>query len=192
MLSFQGNAELKVMFQKRFAGHRALDQVLQGTGFDNESQRGCFIGCTMNAYSHESFAEHIGPQWLAYLADQIFEGLPVSEAPQFGTDLLDAIPVGVDLENVKYALAVVRHKRQIERLKDNQESYAEECRQALQKVIDFCELEIKDESARSAARSAAESAAESARSAAESAWSAERTEYQHERDALLTILRALK
>ena len=139
MLSYQGSETVKAEFAARFAKHRELDQVIQGTGFEADTQRGCFIGCTMHTYSHEAFANQIGPQWLAHLADVIFEGLPKIEAPQFGTDLLVAIPVGKDLDKVQYLLAAARHKRQIERLVGNLEPYAEQCTQALQSVITYCE-----------------------------------------------------
>ena len=175
MLSYQNRPELKTMFQERFAAHRAADEVIQSVGFENG--RGCFIGCTMNEYNHESFGNQIGPEWLAHLADKIFEGLDQADAPRFGTDLLAAIPVGVDLEPVKWKIAIQRHERQLTELADNEESYAEKCRTAIQGVIDYCKLKLlggSSESARSAAWSAAWSAAESAAwSAAESAaWSA--------------------
>lgn len=200
MLSYQGSEVVKADFAKRFAEHRKLDQVIQGTGFEVETQRGCFIGCTMNEYSHEAFANQIGPAWLAYLADAIFEGLPASEAPQFGTDLLEAIPIGKNLEPVQWLLAKARHQRQLDRLAPNLESYAEECRKAIQGVIEFCDLKIlgaesaeSAELARSAAQSAAELAARSA--AARSARSAAAlavwlSEFQIERDNLLAILRS--
>ena len=188
MLTYKNDPALKEMFIKRFAEHRAADDVIQGTGFDNG--RGCFIGCTMNAYDHESFGNQIADQWLAHLADAIFEGLPKEDAPQFGTDLLEAIPVGVDIEPVRWKLTIWRHKNQIESLKNNKEEYAIDCVNAIQGVIRYCESRLYgtaiEESAWSAARSAwlaarsARSATESAtwlaaRSAAESAWLAARS-----------------
>lgn len=111
MLSYQGKPEVKACFEARFAAHRAADEVIQGTGYENG--RGCFIGCTMNAYDHEAFANQIGPLWLGYLADAIFEGLPKLEALQFGSDLLAAIPVGVDLEPIRHRVAIARIDRLI-------------------------------------------------------------------------------
>lgn len=202
MLSYHNDAAVKEKFQARFAAHRAADEVVQGTGF--EEGRGCFVGCTLDNYDHAQFPVELGwPQWLAHLADSIFEGIPKSEAPQFGTDLLAAVPIGVDLEKVRFILAVRRHEEQILRLAGNPEPYAEQCRLALQSVVDYCRTQAgpgyenarSAESAWSAARSAAElaelaawSARSAARSAAESAaWSA----WQTERDFLLSTLRSL-
>src|SRR6266446_7819372 len=189
MLSYHNDPALKAKYIARFAAHREADQVIQGLGYENG--RGCFVGCTLEQYDHELFPVELGwPEWLAYLADKIFEGLPKSEAPQFGTDLLEAVPVGVDLEPVQYQLAISRHERQLIRLADNKEPYAEQCRAALQNVINYLHQKIDAEfltesawaaaeaaveaarSAWSAARSAAEAAAWSAESAARSAWSA--------------------
>jgi hypothetical protein len=185
MLAYQNDPAVKAKFQARFAAHRAADEVIQGEGF-NAQGRGCFIGCTMNAYSHEAFANQIGPLWLAHLADKIFEGIPKAEAPQFGTDLLEAIRPGADLEPVRFMIAISRHERQLARLEGNAEPYADECRKALQGVIDYCKLQLAGtaaESARSAAWSAARSAESAARSAARSAWSAARSAWSAARSA---------
>ena len=166
MLSYHNDAAVKEKFILRFAAHRAADEVVQGTGFDNG--RGCFVGCTLDKYEHSCFENELGwPEWLARLADKIFEGIPISEAPQFGTDLLASVPVGVDLEPVRFSIAIARHNRQILRLEGNSEPYAQECRTALASVIAYCEGMLSgSQSARSAARSAAWSAAAAA------AWSA--------------------
>ena len=178
MLSYHNDENVKKKYQDRFAAHRAADQVIQGTGFEPASGRGCFVGCTLDNYNHSRFPVELGwPEWLARLADALFEGIPKEEAPQFGTDLLAAVPVGVDLEPVRHMLAIVRHKRQLARLEGNAEPYADKCRLALMEVITYCQNMVnaayKDESA--------ESAAESART----------TEMQQQRDDLLTILRSL-
>ena len=200
MLSYHGDATIKTKFALRFAAHRAADDVIQGTGFDGS--RGCFVGCTLDNYDHAQFPIELGwPEWLARLADKIFEGIPKAEAAQFGTDLLAAVPVGVDLEPVRFHLALARHQIQIERLRGNPEPYAAQCIAALEGVIAFCKQSLdgfSDEAAWSAARSAAWSAAESAAawSAARSAaWSGESAAWSAawsgERDALLAILRTL-
>lgn len=171
MLSYLNDPAVKAKYQLRFENHRKMDQVIQGTGFDKTSGRGCFVGCTLNGYDHSRFPVELGwPEWLARLADKIFEGISSAEAPQFGTDLLAAVPVGVDLENVQYKLAIARHTRQIERLADNPEPYAEQCRAALRQVTEFCENKISGTFVTASARS---------------------TEFQIERDTLLSILKGL-
>jgi hypothetical protein len=180
-VSYHGDAAVKEKYVARFAKHRALDQVVQGTGFDPGTGRGCFVGCTLNRYDHSAFETELGwPQWLARLADAIFEGLPREEAPQFGTDLLAAVPIGIDLNPIKDRLAVRRIDRLIALQQTNLDKYGQQVDAAIHQVIsalnivrNYHESESGDESAaRSAAwsaRSAAESAARSAESAARSA-----------------------
>ena len=211
MLSYHNDPAVKQKYVARFAQHRAADQVIQGLGYDSASSRGCFVGCTLEDYDHSRFPVELGwPQWLAHLADKIFEGLPREEAPQFGTDLLDAVPVGADLEPVRHLLTLRRLDHLIELQKDCQ---IDGVLTSLKLVRDCHEAELEKNvggwnaaawsaesaawsAARSAARSAAwsaawsavESAVESAESAARSAESA----YRQERDDLLEILRGLE
>ncbi len=218
LLSYHNDPSIKLKYQQRFEAHRKADEVIQGTGFDSRSNRGCFVGCTLDNYDHSQFPVELGiPEWLAHLADSIFEGLPKGEAPQFGTDLLEAIPVGVDLNPVKWKLSIWRHTQQLEYVTD------EKVRRSLDLVIDYCQdqlsgtateeqrIEVREiarsaadwttesvaESAYWTARSAesaasvAESVAESARSAYSSAESARSAYWSAERDQLLSILREL-
>jgi len=191
MISYHGDVAIKEKFVLRFAAHRAADEVIQGQGFSNG--RGCFVGCTLDNYDHAQFPIQLGwPEWLARLADTIFEGLPKSEAPAFGTALLAAVPVGVDLEPVHFLLAIGRHQVQIERLRGNNEPYAVQCITALEGVIEYCKQSLVGYSDESAAESAARSAAESAWSAAESARSAAGSAaFQSERDQLIAVLNSL-
>ena len=170
MLSYHNDPSVKAKYAERFAQHRAMDEVIQGQGF--EGGRGCFVGCTLDAYDHSRFPKELGwPEWLARLADTIFEGIPASDAAQFGTDLLEAVPVGVDLEPVQWHLAILRHTASLKLLESNTEPYAQQVRDAIGKVIAYC----RDKITGSAARSAAESAV-----------------FQTERDALLSILKSMK
>src|SRR5579863_1438147 len=180
LLSYHNDPAVKLKYQARFAAHRAADEVIQGAGFRNG--RGCFVGCTLDAYDHARFPIELGwPEWLARLADAIFEGLPRAEAPQFGADLLEAVPVGKDLGPVRWQLAIARYERQLAALATNAEPYAAEVRAALTGMITYCQAQlggIATEIQRSAAESAAWSAARSAwsaESAARSAWSAARS-----------------
>ncbi|MGL4232012.1 MAG: hypothetical protein ACRCWJ_11675 [Casimicrobium sp.] len=102
MLTYNNEPAKKAMFQARFAAHVAADELVQREGavtIDGRF-RGCFIGCTMNAYDHEEFANQIGPLWLAKLADGIHETLPAQDVAEFGTDLLAAIPAGKNIDHV--------------------------------------------------------------------------------------------
>lgn len=162
MLSYHNDPAVKAKYAARFQQHREADAVIQGQGYDEG--RGCFVGCTLQDYDHSRFPTELGwPQWLAHLADAIFEGLPKTEAPQFGTDLLDAVPVGVDLDEARPLFLIAVQRRNLARLEGNDAPYADQCRKAVQGVIDWLESGMP-----------------------------ESAEYQFERDMLLAILRGLK
>ena len=185
MLSFHGKQEIKDLYMARLKEHHRLDEIIQGTGYDGA--RGCAVGCTLNNYSHSAYEKELGlPAWIAHLEDKLFEGVSKEQASKFAVAFLEAIPVGVDVEPVRWKLAIWRHSNQIESLRENKEPYVKQCSDAIQGVIEYCEARLasnfdvaKLESARSAARSAAESAAESAA-------------YEKEAEMLLTLLRELK
>jgi hypothetical protein len=175
--AWHGDPAIQQKYVTRFAAHRAADEVIQGTGFDNG--RGCFVGCTLDEYAHERFPIELGwPEWLAHLADAIFEGLPKADAPQFGTDMLAAPRPGADLEPVRWKLSIARHRIALKRLEGNAEPYAVQVTAALNSVIELCEAKLAgsaDDEAESAAWAAAAAARATAQSAAQSvaasAWS---------------------
>lgn len=53
--------------------------------------------------------DHIEFQWLSLFAEAILDGLRAEEAGQFGSDLLDAILIGFDLDPAKWKLLVLVH-----------------------------------------------------------------------------------
>lgn len=175
MLSYHNDPTVKAKYVARFAGHRAADEVVQKIGFDEG--RGGFVGCTLDAYDPERFPIELGwPLWLAYLADTIFEGLLKNEAPAFGADLLAAVPVGVDLEQVRIPFLVALLRRNLVRLADNTATCADLCRNAIQGVIDWLESGGESGEHQAAAR-VARAAVNSARREAEetgeeAAWAA--------------------
>ena len=174
--AFHNDPAVKAKYQKRLADHRAAEQLIQGTGF--EDGKGCAVGCTLDAYDHSRYPIELGlPEWLAWLEDCIFEGLPAKEAEQFAEDFLAAIPVGADVQHVRGQLATLRHERDLHRLESNTEPYAAEVRAAIQGVIDW----INDGEKESAAESAAESA-----------WSAESAEYRRYANELIRLLKDSK
>jgi hypothetical protein len=200
MLSYHNDPATKALYVSRFAAHRAADEVIQGEGYNKG--RGCFVGCTLNDYDHSRFPVELGwPEWLAYLADAIFEGIPKAEAPQFGTDLLEAVPVGVDIEPSRFRFLLAVQRRNLARVMGD-EPYAVQVRTAIERVCKYSENpdegSVAALSARSvaalSARSAAVSAwsvrsAEASAASAESAAAAGSAEYLAQRDDLLAILR---
>ena len=116
------------------------------------------------------------PEWLARLGKTLFEGLPDDRAKDFRRQFLDAIPVWVNLEPVKWKFCVFLLNENIERvllldidthLKEQVASAIRECLALHERAIVTGVFDCNaSQSARSAARSAAWSAAGSA------AWSA--------------------
>ena len=74
------------------AQHIAADAVIQGTYWDRENQRGCFIGCLGHSSNPVVAVERFGlTEHLLRVAENIFEGLPADEARDFFAAFPDAI-----------------------------------------------------------------------------------------------------
>lgn len=190
MNSYLNKPELKVAFVKEIEKHRKADQIIKGTygKGDSGDWKGCAVGCSIHSLGiiegskldtseHSLYESKLGiPEWLARLEDTIFEGLPVEEAKQWPTAFAKAVPVGVDLNPVKYKFCAFILKENIERVLklDIKDDLKEQVVKAIQGVLSVHEKAIQtgewDESAERAAWSAERSAAASAESAA---WRAE-------------------
>jgi hypothetical protein len=187
-LSFKSDPLIKQQLIKRMDHHIAADNLLQkATGANG---KGCTVWCALNngelhkGYDHSAFPDILGlPEWLARLQDTIFEGLGVDDAKAFSSAWPKAIPVGKNLEPVKWRFCAFVMKENIERvlLLDIDDSLKKQVVDSINGVLSLHERAATTgiwdrsaagsaaESARSAAWSAARSAAESARSAARSA-----------------------
>lgn len=170
MQAFHNDPKEKQFYVDRLAEHHKHDQIIQGVRFDGV--RGCNVGCVLHKYDHSAYPEELElPEWYAYLCEMIFEGLPKDKAPAFAMASISAILPGVDVEPVRWQLAILRHKKQLVRLKDNNEDYAVKVKSVLQSVIHFCEDTLNnvttDDQAESAAR-----LTWTPRLAEESAWAA--------------------
>jgi len=189
LISFHGDEAIKRKYLRRVEAHRKADELVQGTGWEqNGVTRGCAVGCIFDAYDHSRGPVEIGaPEWLLRLADTIHEGLPretaIGKGPKtsWPRRFLDAIPVGVNLEPVRWKFALVllgenaKRVRELqidEPLKQQVLDAIEKCRHVNQQAI---ETGSWDESAARSAESAARSAESAARSAAWSAESAARS-----------------
>jgi len=101
MLSFHNDIEVKEKYVNRVKAHAKADNLIQGTGWENG--KGCAIGCTLESFDHSAYPTELGlPEWSAKLEDKLFEGMENKFAMKFPLDFLEAIPVGVDLEPVKW------------------------------------------------------------------------------------------
>ena len=136
LLSYHGDPAVKATYIKRFADHRAASEVVQSVGFD--SLYGRFIGYMLHTDQPEWLPIDVGwPIWFGELIEAIFGGLPMNEAIQFGADVLEAMPVGADLEVVRIPFLLSVQQRNIVRLAGNSAACAQQCRQAVQVVIEY-------------------------------------------------------
>lgn len=82
--------------------HERLDHIVQGayTSWKNGVFKGCLVGCATNG-NHAGFEPEFGIPWrIAWLADDIFEGLSVNDAKKFPVKFFETVPEGVDLSRV--------------------------------------------------------------------------------------------
>ena len=88
--------------------HYAADMLIKGTYADDDADnfKGCSVGCYLHdiypskenyqisdmSDKHRVVADHYGyPEWLAYLQDTIFEGLPNGESAKWHVELAERI-----------------------------------------------------------------------------------------------------
>ena len=194
MLSFHNDPAVKGKYVARLQVHHAADEIVQGKYWENG--KGCAVGCTIHGSDHKAYEDELGlPEWLARLEDVIFEGLPNDKAKDFACDFLEAIPVGKDLNRVKWQFCafVLRENITHVMLLDISDQLKKQVIDAIRVCLKLHEDAIETgEWPKSAAALAARSAA---RSAAElAAWSAAELAARsaaHERYAqeLLRLLR---
>ncbi len=194
MLSYHNDENLKCLVVSEMKKHQEKDQFIKGA-YDEEVNgefKGCAVGCTIDSINlilgksyrtseHKVFEEAIGvPEWLARLQDSFFENLPRTENGQFAIDFLQSIPIGINLEPIKWKFCSFILKEGIDRIL-LQPGLPDELRwnvvNSMRGALNLHELAIKigewdqelSESAESAARSAAWSASFAAWSAARAA-----------------------
>ncbi len=96
LLAYHGKESLKQETITRMKGHISLDELVQGTGFDDDSNKGCAVGCAIDCYSHVTFSEKLGVDlWIPHFYDVIHEGLDEKKFAKFDVAFLEAIPVGM-------------------------------------------------------------------------------------------------
>lgn len=115
MIAYHGKPEVKETYLTRVRAHAAADEIIQGVTWENG--KGCAVGCTLHTYDHRRYERELGlPEWLARLEDTIFEGLPNEQAKLFPEQFLSAIPVGANLEPVKWKFCAFLMRENIERV----------------------------------------------------------------------------
>lgn len=180
-LSFKNDPKIKQDLISRMQKHIEQDNLMQKkTG---EGGKGCTVWCALNdgsmkyGYDHSVFPEVLGlPEWLAHLQDTIFEGLNEEDSRWFSSEWVEAIPVGKDLDPVKWRFCAFILKKNLEQvlLLGISEELKEQVVLAIRKCLKLHENAIEtglwDEAAAEAARAAAEAAALAAARAEEAGW----------------------
>jgi hypothetical protein len=88
--------------RQEVAAHVAADSIVQGTYWDTESGKGCFIGCLAKSDDPAINEATYGlPVMVQRIAESIFEALPAGQAKAFFAALPDAVACdGKDLAKV--------------------------------------------------------------------------------------------
>ena len=88
--------------RQEVAAHVAADSIVQGTYWDTESGKGCFIGCLAKSDAPAINEATYGlPVMVQRIAESIFEALPAGQAKAFFAALPDAVACdGKDLAKV--------------------------------------------------------------------------------------------
>ncbi len=181
MISYKNDPKLKKLFVAEIEKHRKADQIIQGTyGQENGKWKGCAVGCSIHSLNtklgkayktndHTVYEKELGiPEWLARLEDTLFESLSVQDAKKWPGQFAKAVPVGVNLEPVKWKFCAHLMKENIERVLtlDISEDLKKQVVDAIRQVLSVYESAIEtgtwNESAARSAASAVESAARSA------------------------------
>lgn len=119
MISFHGDQQLKDDLLDRIAIHEEMGGIIQGAYWRPSPDgvfRGCALACMIsdqhdfltrnNRNIHREVSKRYGfPIWMADLVEAIHESLDLEEARKWPRRFAQAMPVGVDLDEVK----LVRH-----------------------------------------------------------------------------------
>ncbi len=101
MIAYHGQQAIKDKYLARVAAHRAANELIRGTGWDETHHKGCALGCTLDNYDHAAYETELGiPRLLARLEDGIFESLPIDQAMEWPERFLATIRPGADLSLV--------------------------------------------------------------------------------------------
>src|SRR3990167_2899616 len=115
MLTFHNNHKIKEKYLSRIEAHFLADEIIKGKYW--EGGKGCAVGCTIHSSNHLAYETKLGiPEWLARLEDLLFENLPSDKAKLWPKKFLEAVPVGVDLQPVRWKFCAFILKENINRV----------------------------------------------------------------------------
>ena len=108
--------------RREVAAHVAADTIVQGAYWDEETHRGCWIGCLARSNDPAlNEAEYGLPVMVQRIAESIFEALPVDEAKAFFAALPDAVGCdGKDLSRVGWQFLAAELRSLPPQTTDNQ------------------------------------------------------------------------
>lgn len=94
--AFHNKDSLKQKVIFRMEQHIKADQLVQGTGYDKSTGKGCAVGCSIDCYDHQSFADTLGLDiWIPQMYDTVHEGISAKHFKKFDMDFIKSIPVGM-------------------------------------------------------------------------------------------------
>ena len=94
--AFKNKNSLKQQVITRMKQHIKLDQLVQGIGYDNTSGKGCGVGCSIDCYDHQSFANTLDVDiWIPQMYDTLHEGIHAKDIAKFNINFLNSIQVGM-------------------------------------------------------------------------------------------------
>jgi hypothetical protein len=184
VLTYHGSEEAKRVRVERCEAHITADRIRSGYGYGRENGqfRACAIGCQVYDIAaergvdwrelhsqplHRIVAEDYGwPEWLCHFEDSIFEGLPDKKKAEWPLRLVEAVPVGKDISNVRHQILAFIQRENEKLQLANSALFDGDVRAAILGAANACgevaalhERAAAGEHISSAARSAARSAA---------------------------------
>jgi hypothetical protein len=161
VLSYHNDANLKKSIIAEMKKHQEQDNLIKGTYgvYERGDFKACAIGCAIKSVnkvlskdydtkSHEALSESLGiPLWLSKVQDSFFECLPNEYCGQFAIDFLESIPVGVDLEPLRWNLCTSLLKEGIEIIEEKgyiSNPYKKEAVDSLRNCLFLYECAIND------------------------------------------------
>ena len=121
MKAFTDTPVTKEEYTRAAKSHRARDILIQYAYWSSYRLKGCSVGCMIDTFlpdarflhAHnrtERFPELFGiPTDIAIMTDDIFEGLPLSQAVDFHVAVAEAIPEGATYPDANLQQSFTKH-----------------------------------------------------------------------------------
>lgn len=174
MLSFFNDQSIKDRHIARVNAHISAGELIHGVYWENG--RGGAVGCTVHSGDFLDYERELGlPAWLARLEERLFDKLLPPADKHFVSSFLPSIPVGVDVEPVRWRYSAILLKDCISRVLrlDIPEGLKARVVSAMQEVraahVQAAEKGDWDQSSARIARASASSAGKALRAARASA-----------------------